>query len=111
MPTVTLNKHVVKELLGREVSDEELRERIPMLGTDLDSVDEENIHVEIFPNRPDLLSEQGFARALSSFLGIKTGLAEFNVAQGKENVIVDGVDKAVDGGLLAGPEKGKKTAS
>ncbi|MDD5087015.1 MAG: phenylalanine--tRNA ligase subunit beta, partial [Candidatus Nanoarchaeia archaeon] len=42
-------------------------------------VDDFEITVEIFPNRPDLLSEEGFARALSSFIGIKTGLREYDV--------------------------------
>jgi len=50
-----------------------------MLGTDLKSITDKEITVEIFPNRPDLLSEQGFARALSSFLNIKTGIKKYNV--------------------------------
>ncbi len=42
-----------------------------MLGTDLEDVTDDEITVEIFPNRPDMLSEQGFGRALSSFIGVK----------------------------------------
>ena len=68
MPTVTLDKKTVLKLLGKKVSDEVLKDRIPMIGTDLESIDDKEIVVEIFPNRPDMLSEEGFARALSSFM-------------------------------------------
>ena len=70
MPTVTLDKKKVLELIGKKVSDEVLSDRIPMLGTDLEKIDDNEIVVEIFPNRPDMLSEEGFSRALSSFMGI-----------------------------------------
>jgi phenylalanyl-tRNA synthetase beta chain len=79
MPKITLNKKDVLNLIGKHISDKELEEKIPLLGTDLDGVTTEDIYVEIFPNRPDMLSEEGFARALASFLGIKTGLREYKV--------------------------------
>ena len=79
MPTVNLNLQVVEKLLGKKVPLEKLKDRISMLGTDLKSITDKEITVEIFPNRPDLLSEQGFARALSSFLNIKTGIKKYNV--------------------------------
>ena len=74
MPTITLNKTVLEKLIGKKLSLEELKDRISMLGTDLEKIEGNEIVVEIFPNRPDMLSEQGFARALSSFIGVKTGL-------------------------------------
>src|SRR3989344_1008197 len=79
MPTVNLNLQVVEKLIGKKVPLEKLKDRISMLGTDLKSITDKEITVEIFPNRPDLLSEQGFARALSSFLNIKTGIRKYNV--------------------------------
>ena len=79
MPSVILNKKEVEKILGKKISLEELKDRISMLGTDLDKIENDEIHVEIFPNRPDLMSEQGLGRALSSFLGIKTGLKEYKV--------------------------------
>lgn len=60
-----------------------------MLGTDLEGIEGDDITVEIFPNRPDLLSQQGFSRAMASFLDIKPGLATFDVIKGKEKVFVD----------------------
>jgi len=79
MPTITLNKDVFEALVGKKLPLEELKDRISMLGTDLESIENNEIKVEIFPNRPDLLSEQGFARAFSSFIGVKTGLCKYNV--------------------------------
>jgi len=89
MPTVKLNKATVLKLVGKKLTDEQLKDRISYLGTDLESIDKEEIVVEIFPNRPDLLSEQGFARALSSFIGKNTGLAKFSVKKSGHKVIIE----------------------
>ncbi|MFH1456034.1 MAG: phenylalanine--tRNA ligase subunit beta [archaeon] len=89
MPTVKLNKKTVMKLLGKQLDDKTLKDRISMLGTDLEDVNSEDIDVEIFPNRPDMLSEQGFARALSSFIGVKTGLRKYSVAKSQYEVYVD----------------------
>lgn len=89
MPTITLSRKVVDDLIGKKLSEEKLKDRISMLGTDLEQLDDTEIVVEIFPNRPDMLSEQGFSRALSSFLGVKTGIRKYDVKKSGEKVIVD----------------------
>jgi phenylalanyl-tRNA synthetase beta chain len=89
MPSITLNKTVFNQLVGKELSDDELRERIPMLGTDLESVEGDDIEVEVFPNRPDMLSEQGFARAFAAFIGEKTGLRRYDVQPSGSKVVID----------------------
>jgi phenylalanyl-tRNA synthetase beta chain len=89
MPTVTLNRKVVDKLIGKKLSDDKLKERISFLGTDLENLDAKEIHVEIFPNRPDMLSEQGFSRALSSFIGTKPGLKKYSVKKSNHKVIVE----------------------
>ena len=89
MPTVKFNKKTVLELLGRKVSDEVLAERISMLGTAFETMNNDEMTIEIFPNRPDLLSEQGLARALKSFLEIKTGFRKYDVKKSNVKVIVD----------------------
>jgi len=50
---------------------EEIKEKIALFGTPLESVTDDEIELEIFPNRPDLLSLQGFLRGFLSFLGKK----------------------------------------
>ncbi|MBN2368454.1 phenylalanine--tRNA ligase subunit beta [Candidatus Woesearchaeota archaeon] len=89
MPTVTLNRKTVEKLVGKKLPEDKLKDRISMLGTDLEEVTDEEIIVEIFPNRPDLLSEQGFGRALSSFIGLNTGLRNYHVKKTGAKVFVD----------------------
>jgi len=89
MPTIKLNKKTVLDLLGKNISDDLLAEKISMLGTDLEEITKDEINVEIFPNRPDLLSEQGFARALKSFLEIELGLKKYNVKKSNYKMIID----------------------
>src|SRR3989344_1414874 len=89
MPTITLNRKVVEELVGKKLPLDKLKDRISMLGTDLESINEKEIVVEIFPNRPDLLSEQVFARALSSFIGVKKGLRNYKSNKPSYKVVID----------------------
>ena len=89
MPTITLNKEVFERIVGKKLPIDKLKDRIGYLGTDLESIEGNEIIVEIFPNRPDLLSEQGFARAFSSFIGIKTGLRRYETKKSNERVIID----------------------
>ncbi len=80
MPTVEFDYREVNSLLGNRFKLEDLKEKIPMLGVDLESIDEDKITMEVFPNRPDLLSVEGFVRALDGFLGIEKGLREYKAA-------------------------------
>ena len=89
MPSIILNKKEFEDLVGKKLPLEELKDRISMLGTDLEKIEGNEIHVEVFPNRPDMLSEQGFARAFSSFIGVKTGLRKYEVKKSIQKVIVD----------------------
>ena len=95
MPSITLNKNVFEELVGKKLPLEELKDRISMLGTDLEKIEGNEIYVEVFPNRPDMLSEQGFARAFSSFIGVKTGLRAYHPKSSQKKVIVDPAVKEV----------------
>jgi len=71
--------------------DEKMQDRIAMFGTPLEDFDNEEIEIEVFPNRPDLLSYQGFKRSFLSFLGKKTGLKKYKINKSEKNykVIVD----------------------
>ncbi len=89
MPSVSLDKKTVLKMIGKKLGDSELAERLPMHGLFLEGITEDKINVEIFPNRPDMLSEEGFARAISGFLGVKTGLEKFEVEKSDYVVSVD----------------------
>lgn len=89
MPSVSLDKKTVLKMIGKKLGDSKLAERLPMHGLFLEGITEDRINVEIFPNRPDMLSEEGFARAISGFLGVKTGLEKFAVKKSDYAVTVD----------------------
>lgn len=91
MPTVEFNTSELKRLISkeREYNTAELKERIPMIGVGLDHIDDGKITVEVFPNRPDMLSIEGFARALRGFFSVETGLQDFRVDDSGIKFIVD----------------------
>jgi phenylalanyl-tRNA synthetase beta chain len=93
MPTIELDRKRVEQIIGRRLEDADLKYNISMFGTPVEELTKNEIKVEIFPNRPDLLSEQGFGRAFASFLGKKQGLRLYHVHDSAEKVIVE---KAVD---------------
>ncbi len=106
MPSVEYDMGDLTHLLGKAHNLESLKQAIPMMGVDMECINEEKIVLEVFPNRPDMLSVEGFARALKGFLGDKTGHVGYNV--GESDVVlnvdpsVDGVRPAVGAGLILG---------
>ena len=93
MPVVTFDYHDFLNLLGYEISKEELLDKLPMIGGDLDRVEGDEISIEFFPNRPDLSSVEGIARASRAFFGFKLGLTKYPV---EETDIVMNVDPSVN---------------
>ncbi len=67
MPKIILQKKELQKKLYNPIDDEVLKETISMIGTDIERFEDE-IEVEIFPNRPDLLSINGLARAINAYL-------------------------------------------
>lgn len=92
MPTVEYSYPDLIEILGVEKTPKELSSEIPMLGVDLSSIDEKKVVLEVFPNRPDMLSIEGFAAALRGFYGIEKGFIKKDV---KPSGIVFNVDSSV----------------
>lgn len=89
MPVVTFQRSDLVDLIGQDVPMDTLTERMPMIGGDLDKVEGEAITIEWFPDRPDLLTPEGTARALRAFLGIETGAADHDVAAPTTELRVD----------------------
>ena len=82
-----------KKLFEKEIGklNDEMQMRIAMFGTPVESVTDTEIEIEVFPNRPDLLSYQGFKKSFLAFLGKKTGLREYKVKKPEKDykVIID----------------------
>ncbi|TET72418.1 phenylalanine--tRNA ligase subunit beta [Candidatus Bathyarchaeota archaeon] len=89
MPVIDVNLEDLRGLLGVDVTIDELRDRLPMMGTSWEGETDEGFQLEVFPNRPDLLSIEGLARAYASFTGLRTGLREYEVKEAGYEVNVE----------------------
>ena len=67
MARVTFSRKQFEKEIGK--LDEKMQNRISMFGAPLEKFDNSEIEIEVFPNRPDLLSYHGFKRAFLGFLG------------------------------------------
>ena len=54
-------------------------DKVPLIGSDVERIEDDHADVEFFPDRPDLFSPEGVARAMRGFLGIETGLPTYPV--------------------------------
>lgn len=92
LPVVTLNREELEEMVGTDA--DTIVELLPRLGADVGCVNDE-IEVEFFPNRPDLFSVEGAARAVRGMLGIETGLPEYVTSNSGIEIEVDSSVNAV----------------
>lgn len=108
MPTMTFNRKDFCKLVGKDFSVKELSEKIPMLGVAWEHAEGDEIEVEVFPNRPDMLSVEGLARAFSAFVNIDVGLPEYVVEDGGYKVHVDKSVTAIRPYIVCAVVKGAK---
>jgi phenylalanyl-tRNA synthetase beta chain len=88
VPVVRLYYEDLEQMVG--ASRDSIMNRLAMMGADIGKTATENyVDVEFFPDRPDLYSSEGVARALQGFLDIKKGLREYQVKPGNILVKVD----------------------
>ncbi|MEK6873282.1 MAG: phenylalanine--tRNA ligase subunit beta [Nanoarchaeota archaeon] len=89
MTILTIPKKRFEKDIGK--IDDSMQDRIAMFGTPVEYVNDEEIAIEIFPNRPDLLAYQNYKFSFLSFLGKNTGLKKLNINKPEKNyqVIID----------------------
>lgn len=71
MPTISVPQTLLRALMTKRGHTHDVghvHEALPLLGTDIDRCDEESLDIEIFPDRPDLLSGETLAFAMAPFL-------------------------------------------
>ncbi|WP_405287241.1 phenylalanine--tRNA ligase subunit beta [Methanobrevibacter sp.] len=88
MPVITFKYQDLKDL-GIEMEKDELIDTLPMMSSDIEDFDDEEIKVEFFPNRPDNLSVEGVARSFKGFIGQEIGFPDYKVEESGEYVTVD----------------------
>ena len=98
MPTITVQQKTLEmllELQGLTHNIEEIQDKLPLLGTDIDSCDADQLVIEIFPDRPDLLSAETLSHSMRSYLhddytkpnlDINTGDVVFHVDSELSNI-------------------------
>ncbi|MFH1521698.1 MAG: hypothetical protein ABIF18_01940, partial [archaeon] len=91
MTILTLNRKELEKRIGKITA--ELEKKITDMGTPIEEVTDSEVSVEVFPNRPDLLSMGNFARAVNQFCG-KGKVASFKINPPEKNYIVT-IDKSV----------------
>ncbi|MCK9277226.1 MAG: phenylalanine--tRNA ligase subunit beta [Methanoculleus sp.] len=90
MAIITLPYRYMERLTGTDR--QTIIDRVPMIGADIERIEEDHVDVEFFPDRPDLYSAEGVARAMRGFLGIEEGLPVYTVRP-------SGITFSVDPGL------------
>ena len=95
MAVININKKQFEKEIGK--LDEKMQDRIAMFGTPIEDLTDEELQLEIFPNRPDMLSYQGFKRSFLAFLGKKTGLRKYKINKPEKDykVIIDSSVKEI----------------
>lgn len=87
MPVVKLNNRYLEKLTKANIKT--IRDNLPMMGSEVEREELEQTDVQFFPNRPDLYSAEGTARAMRGFLGIETGLLAYLTAPSKISFSID----------------------
>lgn len=92
MPTISIEQKLLSQLLaqhGLQHDIEQMAIQLPLLGTDIDTCDEHSLDIEIFPDRPDLLSGETLARAIRPFLHGAKSEPSLEVDSGSIKMTVD----------------------
>lgn len=89
MPVINFTYDELFKQLGRQLPKDELIDILPMISSDVESYDDEEVKAEFFPNRPDYYSIEGIVRALKGYLEIEKGMPEYNVVKTDNTITVD----------------------
>ena len=112
MPTITLQHSLLRSIQARhddEYDPEDWLSRLSQIGCVVEGSDENGIEIEVFPDRPDLLSHETMARAARSFLGSALLPPFFDVKDSGIEMSVDTSLKTVRPVILGAVVRGVDT--
>jgi len=116
MPTITLDHSMLKyiqEINLVEHEPELWNNWLTEIGCPVEINNDEHIDIEVFPDRPDLLSHETLAKASRSFLNYKIEDASMDVIKGENTVNVDKsleeVRPIIMSAIVRGVKTGKNT--
>lgn len=89
MPTITISREDIHQLIGRDISDRALSDVMEQSKVGYHSITGDEMMLEIPSDRPDLLSAEGIARELRGLLKIETGLVRYTVGRSNVSIEID----------------------
>ena len=112
MPTITLEHAIlnyIQEINGIEHESNLWSDWLTKIGCPVEKNNDEHIDIEVFPDRPDLLSHETLAKASRSFLNYKTENTNMEVKKGNGTVKVDKSLEGVRPIIMSAIVRGVKT--
>ncbi len=91
MPVITYKKEDIFELLGRKLSDEELKNLVESFKTNVEEITENEITIEHTADRADMFGVEGLVRAFKFYLGIYKKPVKYKIKRAKHVVIKEDV--------------------
>ena len=89
MPVVTIYFDRIYSMLKGEIDRDELLDKIPYLGLDIEEIHESYFKLEYNPNRPDFSTDYGLARALNAFLEFEKSWSDYKITKNDLTIHVD----------------------
>ena len=89
MPVIKFEIAELERLLRKPVPRAQLAKDIPMIGAEVEESSGDTWSVEFFPDRPDLFTVEGIARAMRAWYGIEDGLKHYATRPSGHAVTVD----------------------
>ena len=114
MPTITLSHSMmrrIQEINGAVHNRNDLSNLLPKMGCPVELNNDEDIEIEVFPDRPDLLSHETMARAIRSFQGSDSEEASIGVSESGIRISVDGSLEGVRPIIMGAVVRGVNTGS
>jgi len=106
MPVINIVLEDLNRMLKDKLSSTDFANIIPKIGADPDEINDSEAIVEFFPDRPDLLSTEGVARALRSFTEQSLGLIEYEVKKQTTHMFISKevmeIRPCISGGIVRG---------
>ena len=112
MPTITLEHAIlnyIQEINGIEHESNLWSDWLTKIGCPVEKNNNEHIDIEVFPDRPDLLSHETLAKASRSFLNYKIENTNMEVKKGNGTVKVDKSLEGVRPIIMSAIVRGVKT--
>lgn len=106
MPVIRFDVNELERLLRKDVPRDELARTIPLLGADPEDTSGDTWAIEFYPDRPDLFTVEGIARALRAWYGVEPGLARYETRASGHALAVDPSTENVRAFIAAGFVRG-----